>query len=89
MRLNHRAQLLPRQDLVHRAEKHVASRRSAELLEALVGGHGESLLLHGSIKASARFAVDLFQRCPRMSVQFGEPATHLELKRCVRQSSRE
>jgi hypothetical protein len=34
------------------------------LLEAFVGGHRESLLLHGSINGRGLLPVDLFQRSP-------------------------
>jgi hypothetical protein len=62
VRLHHRTQIRPRDDLVHRLEEHVAPRRPTELLEAFVGGHGKGLLLHAPINASGSLTVDLFQR---------------------------
>jgi hypothetical protein len=68
MRLHHRDQLLPRQDLVHGLEEHVALGGATELLEVFVGGHRKSLLLHGSLNASTGLSVDLFQRSPSLTV---------------------
>ncbi len=60
VRLDDRAQLGPRHDLFHRRQEHVAPRRLAVLLVALVlvFGHGQGLLLHVELNARTSMAVD-------------------------------
>jgi alkylated DNA repair dioxygenase AlkB len=58
------------------------------LLEALVRGHGESLLLHACFNASGALAVDLFQRSPNQVIANDYPRTddgihsHIDHQRC-------
>ena len=61
VRLDDGAQLCPRHDLLHRRQKRIPLRRSAVLLvlRVLVGGHGESLLLHERVNARSLSPVDL------------------------------
>jgi hypothetical protein len=75
VRLDHLAQRLPRDDLVHRGQEHIALGRSAVLLEpgALIGGCGKGLLLHRRPPCSrpssmqfARRGQGLVQRCPNV-----------------------
>jgi len=60
MRLDDRALFGPRNDVLHRRQEHVAPRRLAVLLVALVlvFGHGRGLLLHVEVNAQVAPAVD-------------------------------
>jgi len=63
MRLDHRTQHLPRHDLLHRCQQHVAFGRVAVVwLEsgALIGCHGKGLLLYRAYNVIGLTAMDLF-----------------------------